>query len=156
MTSRTRLSRGTKIFFLALLIALPTLFLSNQAEANTETNRPVLEIKTLPNITDLGLYDDGPEAKVDAFVPAPVETPAPKVEKPAPTAVTTAKKVAVTSYQYPPRVANEERVYMHEPEIRAYLCPKMGNDKCEIFIAVLKAENGTHECTRDNRGVNKN
>lgn len=158
MTSRTRLSRETTIFFLALLIALPALLLSKPAAANTETNRQVFEIKTLPEITSLFYSyerEDEQEA-VEAYVPAPIEAEVKKLEKPAPAAVQTAKKVSITSYQYPPRVAPEERVYMHEPEIRAYLCPKMGNDKCEIFIAVLKAENGTHECTRDNRGVNKN
>jgi hypothetical protein len=44
---------------------------------------------------------------------------------------------------------------MHEPEIRAYVCPRLG-DNCNTFIAILKAENGTHECTRDNRGTNRN
>lgn len=38
-------------------------------------------------------------------------------------------------------------VFMDEPQIRAYSCPKFGKD-CETFIAVLIAENGTHECTR--------
>jgi hypothetical protein len=56
----------------------------------------------------------------------------------------------------PPKKVGAERVYMHEPEIRAYVCPIMGNDKCNIFLAILAAENGTHECTRDNRGLNRN
>ncbi|MBI2355978.1 MAG: hypothetical protein HYV13_02125 [Candidatus Doudnabacteria bacterium] len=47
------------------------------------------------------------------------------------------------------------KVYMHEPSIKAYVCPKLG-DKCKTFIAILKAENGTHECTRDNKGLNRN
>ncbi|MBI4049392.1 MAG: hypothetical protein HY395_01060 [Candidatus Doudnabacteria bacterium] len=47
------------------------------------------------------------------------------------------------------------KVYMQEPSIKAYVCPKLG-DKCKTFIAILKAENGTHECTRDNRGLNRN
>lgn len=47
------------------------------------------------------------------------------------------------------------KVYMHEPAIKAYVCPKLGN-KCKTFIAILKAENGTHECTRDNKGLNRN
>ena len=155
MTSRTRLSRETKIFFLALLIASPSLLLPNPANAQTETKRPVLEIKTLPQITSFYSYnDDNQEPAPETYVSASAEVK--KVEQPLPVAVQTAKKASTTAYQYPPRVAPEERVFMHEPEIRAYLCPKMGNDKCEIFIAVLKAENGTHECTRDNRGVNKN
>ena len=48
-----------------------------------------------------------------------------------------------------------QKVYMHEPQIRAYICPKLG-ERCNTFIAILKAENGTHECTRDNKGLNKN
>lgn len=47
------------------------------------------------------------------------------------------------------------KIYMHEPAIKAYVCPKLG-DKCKTFIAILKAENGTHECTRDNKGLNRN
>jgi hypothetical protein len=60
-----------------------------------------------------------------------------------------------TNRQVPPKKTGADRVYMHEPQIRAYICPKLG-DKCNIFIAILKAENGTHECTRDNRGLNRN
>jgi hypothetical protein len=59
----------------------------------------------------------------------------------------------MASYSIPPKTT--DKVYMHEPEIREYICPKLG-DKCDIFIAILKAENGTHECTRDNRGLNRN
>src|SRR3989344_6578132 len=33
------------------------------------------------------------------------------------------------------------KVYMHEPSIKAYVCPKLGA-KCKTFIAILKAENG--------------
>lgn len=58
-----------------------------------------------------------------------------------------------TGYNIPPKATN--KVYMHEPEIREYLCSKLG-DNCNTFIAILKAENGTHECTRDNRGLNRN
>lgn len=52
-------------------------------------------------------------------------------------------------------IITDGKIYMHEPEIRTYVCPKLGN-KCNTFIAILKAENGTHECTRDNKGLNKN
>lgn len=52
-------------------------------------------------------------------------------------------------------VAENGKVYMHEPAIKAYVCPKL-KDKCKTFIAILKAENGTHECTRDNKGLNRN
>ena len=59
----------------------------------------------------------------------------------------------MASYSIPPKAT--DKVYMQEPEIRDYVCPKLG-DKCDAFIAILKAENGTHECTRDNRGLNRN
>ena len=47
------------------------------------------------------------------------------------------------------------KIYMHEPAIKAYVCSKLGSN-CKTFIAILKAENGTHECTRDNKGLNRN
>ncbi len=80
-----------------------------------------------------------------------------KDSTPTPTVQVASKSTFTTSagYQLPPKKIGAERVYMHEPEIRAYLCPKLG-DKCNIFMAVLAAENGTHECTRDNRGLNRN
>src|SRR3989344_3828386 len=79
--------------------------------------------------------------------------------EPEPTPEITAVPVIIEKpavYVIPEKVSVDERVYMHEPEIRAYICPKLGQKNCNIFIAVLKAENGTHECTRDNRGLNKN
>ena len=79
--------------------------------------------------------------------------------EPEPTPEITAVPVIIEKpavYVIPEKVSVDERVYMHEPEIRAYICPKMGQKNCNIFIAVLKAENCTHECPRDNRGLNKN
>ncbi len=118
----------TKRFVLVLLIAfaLP-MVLPNIASAQTQ-NKLVFEIKNLkPTITV-------------------TETPA---------SVPVVKPVAKSKYTLPPKTTGDARVYMQEPEIRAYVCPKLGT-KCNIFIAVLKAENGTHECTRDNRGLNRN
>lgn len=96
------------------------------------------EIITIPKIPQVTGLDNEPE-NIE-----PEETPPPIVEAPKP------------KNYVPPKVGNDERVYMHEPEIREYICPKIGQSNCNIFIAVLKAENGTHECTRDNRGLNRN
>jgi hypothetical protein len=89
------------------------------------------------------------------MVPSPSTAPAAPVN-------TVARKggTVLGAYQpndglVPAKKVGAERVYMHEPEIRAYVCPKLG-DKCNTFIAILKAENGSHECTRDNRGTNRN
>jgi hypothetical protein len=128
----------TSRFVLAVLVAsVATNMFPSAAFAQTQNVRLVFEIKnfqtvTIPTVNDL---TEKPEPVV--VEPIVVEPPKPK------------------NY-FPPKVALEDRVYMHEPELRAYLCPKMGAKDCEIFIAILKAENGTHECTRDNRGLNKN
>jgi hypothetical protein len=142
----------TKRFVLVLLIAFVVpMVLPNIASAQTQ-NKLVLEIKNLKlttsDIADALNKDDEAETEEMEIVPAPSPVPAPV----APVAKPVAKK---TSYTLPPKTVGDARVYMHEPEIREYVCPKLG-DKCNIFIAVLKAENGTHECTRDNRGLNKN
>jgi hypothetical protein len=133
----------TKRFVLVLLIAfvLPML-VPNVASAQTQ-NKLVFEIKNVAEYLNSNLNGND-EQKVET--PAPVAETAPVIEKPV------AKKTYST---LPPKTTGDARVYMHEPEIRAYVCPKLG-DKCNIFIAVLKAENGTHECTRDNRGLNRN
>lgn len=134
----------TKRFVLVLLIAFTApMLLPNTASAQTQ-NKFVFEIKNVADFLNGTTEEDQTEVVV-AEVPAPAPTPAPVVKP-------VAKK---SSYSLPPKITGDARVYMHEPEIRAYVCPKLG-DKCNTFIAVLKAENGTHECTRDNRGLNKN
>jgi hypothetical protein len=50
---------------------------------------------------------------------------------------------------------NIQRVFWSEAQIAEYACPKFGSD-CKTFLAILKAENGTHECTRNNKGLNRN
>jgi hypothetical protein len=94
-----------------------------------------------------GPDDDQVATAVSVDVPSNPPTPVPVVKK--------TVAVTKTSYNVPPKTIGDTRVYMQEPEIRAYVCPKLG-DRCNTFIAILKAENGTHECTRDNRGLNKN
>lgn len=112
--------------------------------------RLVFEIKNFPiikiaeNLTIPTLKTESLEAAASEKIQVQV-TPPPAVT---PKAIKPQSKNAV-----PPKAVN--KIYMQEPEIRAYICPKLG-DKCDIFIAVLKAENGTHECSRDNRGLNKN
>ncbi|MBX4191255.1 MAG: hypothetical protein KW804_00440 [Candidatus Doudnabacteria bacterium] len=142
----------TKRFVLGMLIAfVAPLVAPNFASAQTQ-NKLVFEIKSLKLTTsDISdALDKDEPAEIEAVVPTPAVSPIPAPPAPAKKIV-----VAKSSYTLPPRTVGDARVYMHEPEIRAYICPKLG-DKCNTFIAVLKAENGTHECTRDNRGLNRN
>jgi hypothetical protein len=136
----------TSRFVWVVLIAISaTMLFPNAAFAQTQNTRLVFEINSFQKIT---IPEDGLSVRdiaqsMSGDKPAPVIVEPVVIEQPKP------------KNYIPPKVAPENRVYMHEPEIRAYVCPKLG-DKCNIFIAVLKAENGTHECTRDNRGLNRN
>lgn len=155
-----RFGKLEQILLIGLLATLPSLMMPNTAAAQTDTKSLSVEIQNLttmniPHVSAIAEYMTNrnvektteSEAPAVESLPAPVET----------VAVIEVKKVAPkVTYQYPPKVALEERVYMHEPEIREYICPKMGQKQCNIFVAILKAENGTHECTRDNRGLNRN
>jgi len=162
MTSRfAQLSAMHKIVLIAVIATLPNMVVSTPAAAQTENkNRLAVEIKTysnftIPTISDISSYMNKEKESEIVTVEAPVAVEA--VSAPVQKAVAiTAKATPVSTYQYPPKVVGDARVYMHEPEIREYICPKMGQSQCNIFIAILKAENGTHECTRDNRGLNKN
>ncbi len=155
MTSR--FERLTLVSLIGLLTILSTLMSPQAVMASTENKtRQVLEIKnfqtiTIPNVQQVSDFID----KDDEEVAEPVAIAEPA---PAPVPVVAPKKIASTKpiYAFPAKVEGDARVYMHEPEIRAYVCPKMGASQCAIFIAILKGENGTHECTRDNRGVNRN
>lgn len=129
----------SRFVLVALIVGVSVSILPFPASAQqTQNTKLVFDIKNfetvlipeITNITDMGNK--------------PAETPAPVIETPKP------------KNHVPPKVIGDERVYMHEPQIREYICPKMGQKNCNIFIAVLKAENGTHECTRDNRGLNRN
>jgi hypothetical protein len=71
---------------------------------------------------------------------------APKIQR---TITKTTATTAVT------KTAPAGRVYWTEQQIAEYACPKFGAD-CKTFLAILKAENGTHECTRNNKGLNRN
>jgi hypothetical protein len=137
----------TSRFVTVVLIAMvTTVVFPSAAFAQEQNTRLVFEIKNLKLTTsDIADALDGKDE------PEPIEQPTP-TPIPAPVVKPVAKK---TSYTLPPKVTGDARVYMQEPEIRAYICPKL-LDKCNIFIAILKGENGTHECTRDNRGLNRN
>lgn len=140
---------------IALLASLP-LFLFPGTVAAEELNKtrlipeiknfPFISIPELPQIPELSqfpiFYNDADRITIESAKSEPVVEIAPEL-------VTATKP----TLQIPPRTT--DKVYMHEPEIRTYICPKLGN-RCNTFIAILKAENGTHECTRDNRGLNKN
>ncbi|OGE86392.1 MAG: hypothetical protein A3C49_04160 [Candidatus Doudnabacteria bacterium RIFCSPHIGHO2_02_FULL_42_25] len=121
-----------------LIMVVSTMVFPIHVSAATENKTTlVFEIK----ISDLTKILEGKKTEPK---PEPVVTPTPVAK-------------SASKYALPPKTVGDARVYMHEPEIRAYICPKIGDiNKCNIFIAVLKAENGTHECTRDNRGLNRN
>ncbi len=145
----------TSRFVLVVLIAVFVTSFPYTASAQTQNKqRLVFEINSFPKITIPNPESiqslNKPEPQELVTVEIPVE--ATPIEVEAKVAIAQVKK----STPLPPKVTPEERVYMHEPEIRAYICPKMGDKDCNIFVAVLKAENGTHECTRDNRGLNRN
>jgi hypothetical protein len=133
----------TRRFVLLVLIGLVATNLLPQA-ASAQTQNKTIQVFEIKNFQILlpetiWITEDEPETTIPVEIPAPVVVEIPKPKN-----------------YIPPKVEKDERVYMHEPEIRAYLCPKMGQKDCNTFIAVLKAENGTHECTRDNRGLNRN
>jgi hypothetical protein len=154
MTSRfERLGSVNRGVIVLLIIAVSSVFLPMQAQAQESNTRSlVFEIKTLqiPNATEIADQIFGAdEVETDTITISTPPTP-----QPVPVAI---KKPAVKkpTYTLPPKTVGDARIYMHEPSIRAYVCPKLGA-QCNTFIAVLKAENGTHECTRDNRGLNRN
>jgi hypothetical protein len=171
MTARfERLQLVDSILLIGLLSVVSIFLTPNSADAATanKTQLP-LEIKNvqtifpngfmLPDANQISTYlygSDEPQQKqvteVNALQLNTVTPPAPAVAPVQKPAVTTSTTI---SYNLPPKATGDARVYMQEPEIRAYVCPKLGDD-CNTFIAVLKAENGTHECTRDNRGTNRN
>ena len=137
-----RLGMLDQMLLVTLMAATATFLFPGAAAAQTTYQTPVVfEINNL-NTKLQQLTSDKPNPEALA---AQTEI------KP----VTVATAVKRTIYSMPPKVTGDARVYMQEPEIRAYICPKVG-DKCNIFMAVLAAENGTHECTRDNRGLNRN
>ncbi len=150
MTARSfekGLSKFERIMLSGALAGMLLILFPGSASAQvTNKTSLVFEINNLQNgandLHDILFGDNNqPEQKTIPVIigPQPVKLVTP-----------VAKKI---DYTLPPKAT--EKVYMHEPEIRAYLCPKVG-DKCNTFIAILMAENGTHECTRDNRGLNRN
>jgi hypothetical protein len=176
MTARfERLSIVDGTILASALAILAVFFFPNAADASSNKTSLVFEIKnfetikipeipTVKMIADMVGYSETvtiADIASDAAVTEPAFTPETvEVTEVAPvTEPQVAVKAAVAPTPYnnlvPPKATGSARVYMHEPEIRAYLCPKLG-DKCNTFIAILKAENGSHECTRDNRGLNRN
>lgn len=160
MTARfERLSIMDRTLLISILSGLTIFLFPQWAGASVENKTSlVFEIKNyqtikIPEVPSVKLIADvttNSEKVVMTGNTSPVKLAEVKVEK-----TVTISQSKSTPYQIPPKVTGNDRVYMHEPEIRAYLCPKLG-DKCNTFIAILKAENGTHECTRDNRGLNRN
>jgi hypothetical protein len=156
---------------LASMLAILALFtITNKADASENKTRSIFEIKisqtvkipefpSVQLIADLMNNSDNVETSTGASTLSVVPNPTP-VPTEAITQVQRKASTQIANYipndgVVPPKAVGDARVYMHEPEIRAYVCPKLG-DKCNTFIAILAAENGTHECTRDNRGTNRN
>lgn len=171
MTARfERLSIIDGTILASMLAILAIFFVPNSADASSNKTSQIFEIKNfkiikLPELPSMQLIADWNNSEKATIVEpattlAPVPTPAPVPVTPiAEVKAFAAPKISATSTinngLVPAKKIGSDRVYMHEPEIRAYLCPKLG-DKCNTFIAILKAENGSHECTRDNRGTNRN
>jgi hypothetical protein len=167
MTARFERLSISEGFMLASMLALLTTFVFPTMADASDSNKTslVFEIKNIqtlklpqfPNIQFVLDMNKNSETAIEsesglAMVPTP--TPVPPVKAQVQRKSTTLT-YAPNNGIVPPKKVGAERVYMHEPEIRAYVCPKLG-DKCNTFIAILKAENGSHECTRDNRGLNRN
>jgi len=166
MTARfERLSISDNALLIALVSVMAIFLFPGMADAAENKTSFISEIKNfkiinvpaIPTAQTIatafyGTAESGEQANIAAktVVAQPIAPVSIDIQEVKPLGVT-----AKTVYQVPPKKVGDERVYMHEPEIRAYVCPKLG-DKCNIFIAILKAENGSHECTRDNRGLNRN
>lgn len=165
--TRILLSLRTSVPTLVLIALAVSVIPTNTAAAQTETKAieikvPSVNIPTVHQIS--GFIYKKPEVKIEEIatveIQPNIQAAALKTEEVVvieePVAKQPVKPTTQVSYVLPPKTVGDARVYMHEPEIRAYICPKMGEKDCNIFVAILKAENGTHECTRDNRGLNRN
>jgi hypothetical protein len=164
MTARfdTGLSRLESVMLSVVMAGTLLILFPGTASAQTENKTSfVLEIKTIkiPQIPSVhaisNMINEQDDAGTSSVTPVPTPPPAPIPATVEPKAKTTTIVTTSNGWKIPAKKVGAERVYMHEPEIRAYICPKLG-DKCNTFIAILAAENGTHECTRDNRGTNRN
>lgn len=175
MTARfERLSIVDGTILASALAVLALFVFPNAADASTNKTSLVFEIKkfetikipeipTVKMIADFVGFSDTVTIADNSEAATAEPAQSPEVTEVAQVAPVTEPQAVVkaapapTPYNnlVPPKATGSARVYMHEPEIRAYVCPKLG-DKCNTFIAILKAENGSHECTRDNRGLNRN
>ncbi|MGE5297547.1 MAG: hypothetical protein ACM3KM_00050 [Acidobacteriaceae bacterium] len=185
MTARFERVKPADMLLLAFLLACGTMFLFPGSTAASSSNKTsvVPEIKNLPvttqkpivlpTVSEINRFVTGLTTQEKESSPQgssvqtenTIEQTSPQVTEVVPTEPLPAGKVeakpmlaksavvVASAYLIPPKAVN--KVYMQEPEIRAYVCPKLGS-QCDTFIAILKAENGTHECTRDNRGTNRN
>ncbi len=168
MTSSLLLSMRVSTSVVLLATQAVTFTPVNTDAAQTENKtKQVYEIKvpqvSIPTVLEIsGFINDKtqPEIRIEDIatveVQPVIQAAALKVEEVVVMQEPIKPVLQKISYQFPPKTIGENRVYMDEPEIRAYLCPIMGQSQCNIFVAILKAENGTHECTRDNRGLNRN
>ena len=171
MTARfDRLSTMEGTILASMFALLAVFAMPNTADAESNKTYSVLEIKsykiikvpTIPSVKMIAdLMDNSEKVVIASFtnelspVPSPAPVPTTVIADVQPKAKTVIGAYEANTGLVPAKAVGAARVYMHEPEIREYLCPKLG-DKCNTFIAILKAENGSHECTRDNRGTNRN
>lgn len=166
---RLNIVNGTILTSAVAILALFS-FTGKANASNENKTRQIFEIKNfqtvkIPEVPSVTLIadlitnaekvvipnDDSQLPMVPEVAPVPADPITSAQRKPS----TTLSNYEANDGLVPPKATGAARVYMSEPEIRAYVCPKLG-DKCNTFIAILAAENGTHECTRDNRGTNRN
>lgn len=136
-TGNVQLTKIEQVILIALLVSLPSFLIPGTANASVQNKtRLIVEIKDFPIIKIPEMNDIPKFSEIPIIIDGQVT-------------IESQNSIQIVNIEVP------KKVYMHEPEIRAYVCPKLGN-RCNTFIAILKAENGTHECTRDNKGLNKN
>jgi hypothetical protein len=160
MTSRFERVKPAELVLLISLLSLGILFLfPAQADASTAHKTDVvLEIKNLQSTTNSPLEYSGLH-QVFSYLQGilnnkeiPAEISEEKIavdwdriptvtanltDNNATPARTISSAVRQAAYHtIPPKAIN--KVYMHEPEIMEYICPKMGAEQCRIFYGHLK------------------
>jgi hypothetical protein len=149
-------SSKRKVANLAILLSLITLVFPNLGAAATaktgQENSLVFEIKSksIHQATKIKLATENYKQNIGPHKNQVVT----KYVATTPKTVKTVKKT-IKIARAQASTEGIQRVFWSEAQIAEYACPKFGTD-CKTFLAILKAENGTHECTRNNRGLNRN
>jgi hypothetical protein len=149
------MSSKRKIANLAILLSLSALVLPNLGAAATaktgQENSLVFEIKS-KSISEANKTKLATESYKQNIGPT---KPKKVVKKVATQTKAKPKKTIIAQAKASTTNTGIQRVFWSEAQIAEYACPKFGKE-CKTFLAILKAENGTHECTRNNRGLNRN